>query len=111
MDSKQENESQAPKTAGELIDESRRIISARGAIYGHNFYTMDRTARMRSAMSGFPETRHKVAIDYALGKLARIAETEGSRNRDSYIDALCYIAIAYEMAVADPYDFYDDDQS
>ena len=87
------------KPAIELLDESCRIIGTRGKVYGDYIDTMDRTARLRCAMFGFPETSHKVAIDYVLGKLARIAKTKGPGNRDSYLDAICYLAIAYEASV------------
>lgn len=99
MDSRQGRKFEIMKPAIELLDESHGIIAARGQVYGDNLDTMDRTARLRSAMFGFSETSHKVAIDYVLGKLARIAKTQGPGNRDSYLDAICYLAIAYAAAV------------
>ena len=64
VDSRQERKFEIMKPAIELLDESHGIIAARGQVYGDNLDTMDRTARLRSAMFGFPETSHKVAIDY-----------------------------------------------
>jgi len=101
VDLRQERNSEILREAIELIDESHRVIAARGEIYGSYLDTMDRTARLRSSMHGVPETAHKVAIDYVLGKLARIAKTQGPRNRDSYLDSICYLAISYAIATAE----------
>lgn len=107
MDSKQENELPRTITANEVLDEARRIKQDRGRLYGHPYIQMDRAARMASVVLGTPISADQVALFYAIGKLSRIAETPGSRNRDSYIDAVAYIALALELATTDPLDFDD----
>lgn len=111
MDSKQENELPKTITAREVLDDANRVRQDRGRVYGHPYIQMDRAARIASATLGIPITPDQVALFYACGKLSRIAETAGARNRDSYVDACAYIALALELATTDPLDFYDDDQS
>lgn len=108
MDSKQERE--VPKTikAQEVLDDAQAIRQNRGAIYGDPYLQMDRCAKLWTAYLGVPITAHDVAIIYALGKFSRIAETQGSRNRDSYTDIASYSALALQLATTDPYDAYDE---
>jgi hypothetical protein len=102
-------EKDSPKTisAKELLDEANSVRQQRGAIYGHPYENMRTTAQLVGAYLGFPVSPDQMAVILSLVKIARIAQTPGHRNKDSYLDGIAYLAIAAECSTTDPYEFDD----
>jgi hypothetical protein len=85
--------------ANELLTESTRLLYDRGLQYGDPTANHIRIAQLWSAYLGYRIEPHEVAICMALVKISRIAEQ--ATNRDSYADALSYMAIAGHIALTD----------
>ena len=85
--------------ANELLTESTRLLYDRGLQYGDPTANHIRIAQLWSAYLGYRIEPHEVAICMALVKISRIAEQ--STHRDSYADALSYLAISGHIALTD----------
>ena len=85
--------------ANELLTESTKLLYDRGLQYGDPTANHIRIAQLWSAYLGYRIEPHEVAICMALVKISRIAE-QGT-HRDSYADALSYMAIAGHIALTD----------
>lgn len=85
--------------ANELLTESTKLLYDRGLQYGDPTANHIRIAQLWSAYLGYRLEPHEVAICMALVKISRIAEQ--ATNRDSYADALSYIAISGHIALTD----------
>jgi hypothetical protein len=85
--------------ANELLTESTKLLYDRGLQYGDPTANHIRIAQLWSAYLGYRIEPHEVAICMALVKISRIAEQ--STNRDSYADALSYLAISGHIALTD----------
>lgn len=83
-----------------ILDEVKAIISERGQSYGNgiedNFRTISIIAR---AATGHRIEPHDVAMFMVALKIARIKQDV--TKRDSYIDAIAYLAFAAEIAEAE----------
>lgn len=97
--------------AAKLLSEANAVRQERGAIYGHPYINMERTAELVSAYLGTYVAPDQMAIILALVKIARIAETSGYRNKDSYLDGISYLAIAGECSTFDKWDIDDSKSS
>jgi hypothetical protein len=85
--------------ANELLTESTKLLYDRGLQYGDPTANHIRIAQLWSAYLGYRIEPHEVAICMALVKISRIAEQ--STHRDSYADALSYLAISGHIALTD----------
>ena len=85
--------------ANELLAESTKLLYQRGLQYGEPTANHIRIAQLWSAYLNRGVEPHEVAICMALVKISRISEQ--STNRDSYADALSYLAIAGHIALTD----------
>jgi hypothetical protein len=105
-----ENNSSKIIQAKELLDEASRVRDQRGSIYGDAYENMRTTADLVSAYLGVSITADQMAIILALVKIARLKQTAGYVNRDSYLDCIAYLAIAGEASTHNPldsdYDYY-----
>lgn len=93
--------------ASELLTEANTVRQERGLVYGHPYYNMDTTAKLVSAYLHTYVTPDQMAVVLSLVKIGRLAQTAGSLNRDSYVDAIGYLAIAGECSTYQTY--LDDD--
>jgi hypothetical protein len=82
-----------------ILDEAKEIISERGADYGGFENNFDRISRLASISTGLNISGYEVALIMVALKLARIRQAP--RKRDSYIDAIAYLAFAAELIGAD----------
>ncbi len=85
--------------ANELLTESTKLLYDRGLQYGDPTANHIRIAQLWSAYLNRGIEPHEVAICMALVKISRIAEQ--STHRDSYADALSYLAISGHIALTD----------
>ena len=85
--------------ANELLTESTKLLYTRGLQYGEPTANHIRIAQLWSAYLGRGIEPHEVAICMALVKVSRLAEQ--STHRDSYADAISYLAIAGHIAITD----------
>ena len=85
--------------ANELLTESTKLLYDRGLQYGDPTANHIRIAQLWSAYLGNRIEPHEVAICMALVKISRIAEQ--ATHRDSYADALAYMAISGHIALTD----------
>jgi hypothetical protein len=85
--------------ANELLTESTKLLYDRGLQYGDPTANHIRIAQLWSAYLGYRIEPHEAAICMALVKISRIAEQ--ATHRDSYADALSYLAISGHIALTD----------
>jgi hypothetical protein len=85
--------------ANELLTESTRLLYDRGLQYGDPTANHIRIAQLWSAYLNRGVEPHEVAVCMALVKISRISEQ--ATHRDSYADALAYMAIAGHIALTD----------
>ena len=85
--------------ANELLTESTKLLYDRGLQYGDPTANHIRISQLWSAYLGYRVEPHEVAICMSLVKISRIAE-QGTY-RDSYADAISYMAIAGHIALTD----------
>jgi hypothetical protein len=85
--------------ANELLTESTKLLYDRGLQYGDPTANHIRIAQLWSAYLGYRIEPHEVAICMALVKISRIAEQ--STHRDSYADAISYLAISGHISITD----------
>ena len=85
--------------ANDILDEAKDLIQDRGKDYGFAALNHLRIAKLWSAYLERNIEPHEVAICMALVKISRIAEQ--STHRDSYADALSYLAISGHIALTD----------
>jgi hypothetical protein len=85
--------------ANEILDEAKNLILDRGADYGSPAINHLRISQYWSTYLERHIEPHEVAICMALVKISRIAEQ--ATHRDSYADALSYIAISGHIALTD----------
>jgi hypothetical protein len=97
--------------AKELLDEASRVRDQRGSIYGDAYENMRTTAELVSAYLGIKIEADQMAIILSLVKIARLKQTAGYLNRDSYLDCIAYLAIAGEASTHNPMEREDDDNS
>jgi len=83
------------KATKALID-AIDIMQNRGAIYGHPKINQGRISARLSNLFDFPITDAQACLAMVEVKLSRIQET--ASHVDSYVDAICYLAIALELA-------------
>jgi hypothetical protein len=83
------------KATKALID-AIDIMQDRGRIYGHPKINQGRIASRLSNLFDFPISDSQAALAMVEVKLSRIQET--ASHVDSYVDAICYLAIALELA-------------
>jgi hypothetical protein len=93
--------------AKELLNEASRVREERGAVYGNAYQNMATTAELVSAYLGINVAPDQMAIILTLVKIARLKQTSGYLNRDSYLDAISYLGIAGECSTADPNGIHD----
>jgi hypothetical protein len=103
-DIKMENDSSKIIQAKELLDEASRVRDQRGSIYGDAYENMRTTAELVSAYLGIKIEADQMAIILSLVKIARLKQTAGYLNRDSYLDCIAYLAIAGEASTHNPVD-------
>ena len=99
-----ENDLNRTIKASELLNEASRVRNERGAVYGDAYDNMRTTAELVSAYLGVSITADQMAIILALVKIARLKQTPGFDNRDSYLDCIAYLAIAGEASTHNPVD-------
>jgi hypothetical protein len=85
--------------ANELLTESTKLLYDRGLQYGDPTANHIRIAQLWSAYLNRGVEPHEVAVCMALVKISRISEQ--ATHRDSYADALAYMAIAGHIALTD----------
>ena len=85
--------------ANELLTESTKLLYDRGLQYGDPTANHIRISQLWSAYLGYRIEPHEVAICMSLVKISRLAE-QGT-HRDSYADAISYMAIAGHIALTD----------
>jgi 5,10-methenyltetrahydromethanopterin hydrogenase len=109
-DTKMESNLNRTILASELLSEASRVRDERGAVYGNAYENMRTTADLVSAYLGVSITADQMAIILALVKIARLKQTPGFDNRDSYLDCIAYLSIAGEASTHNPmdsdYDYY-----
>jgi hypothetical protein len=85
-----------------VLDEAKAIISERGEDYdaiGSFEQNFDRISRLACIATGMNISGYEVALIMVCLKLARIRQSP--RKRDSYIDAIAYLAFAAELIEAE----------
>lgn len=85
--------------SGDILELAHDTIFRRGALYGHYADNLANIARMWSAYLNQDVTPDQVARLFALAKICRSIET--SDHLDNDLDAVCYLAIAGELAGAE----------
>jgi hypothetical protein len=90
--------------AKELLDEASRVQEQRGEVYGDAYENMRTTGIMVGAYLGIDLTADQMAMVQAIVKIARLKQTAGYLNRDSYLDCIAYLAIAGEASTHNPVD-------
>jgi len=81
--------------ATEALINAIDIMQDRGAIYGHPRINQGRIAERLSCLFEQKVTDSQAALAMVEVKLSRIQET--ASHVDSYIDAICYLAIALQL--------------
>jgi hypothetical protein len=85
--------------ANELLTESTKLLYDRGLQYGDPTANHIRIAQLWSAYLNRGIEPHEVAICMALVKVSRLSEQ--ATHKDSYADAISYMAIAGHIALTD----------
>jgi hypothetical protein len=85
--------------ANELLTESTRLLYDRGLQYGDPTANHIRISQLWSAYLNRGIEPHEVAICMALVKVSRLSEQ--ATHKDSYADAIAYMAIAGHIALTD----------
>lgn len=80
----------------ELLKEAAEILGARGQQYGDITPSFNRAASAISMLTRCETLDYEVALQMLGVKLSRIANDP--LHRDSYIDAINYLVIAYSLA-------------
>jgi hypothetical protein len=83
----------------DILDEAKEIIGERGADYGGFENNFDRISRLACIATGLNISAYEIALIMVCLKLARIRQAP--RKRDSYIDAIAYLAFAAEIIGAE----------
>ena len=88
------------------LDQARKIFAQRGAEYGNVYDMHDQIAQIASLVLGRPFTAHDIAMLMVCVKLARLSHEPA--HRDSYVDAINYMAFAGSFALTEkePGDVY-----
>jgi hypothetical protein len=92
---------------GEILDRARRLTEGeRSALYGEPKENFQRTAELFNALAlrrRWPLTPADAALAMLANKLARFADWSGDprAHEDTFVDAAAYLAIAYELLVAE----------
>ena len=86
--------------AGEILELAHDTIFRRGALYGHYSDNLGRIAGLWSIYLDQDINSHQVARLFALAKIARSMESADYLDND--LDAVCYLAIAAELADGKP---------
>ena len=82
------------------LEEAAKLTAGdRDATYGPPVENMQRTADIFNAVTGRDLTATDVALMMVSVKLARL--NPSPTHRDSHVDAMAYLGIAFECAVAD----------
>jgi len=85
--------------ATEALINAIDIMQDRGRVYGHPRINQGRIAARLSNLLDSPITDFQAALAMVEVKLSRIQETPS--HVDSYQDAICYLAIALELATTE----------
>ncbi len=91
-----ENDSVKGIRSADILELAHDTIFRRGALYGHYADNLERIALLWSAYLDTDITSHQVARLFALAKIARSYESPDHLDND--LDAVCYLAIAGELA-------------
>jgi hypothetical protein len=86
-------------SANDFTKRAEELLDIRGQHYGDPVVNHLRIAQLWGAYFGRGIEPHEVAICMALVKLSRVAEQ--ATHKDSYEDAIAYLAIAGHIATAD----------
>lgn len=81
----------------ELLEEAAKILKERGKQYGDLIPSFNRAANMVTTLTKTETEDYEVAFQLLGVKLARI--TNDPTHRDSYIDAINYLVIAFTLAL------------
>ena len=81
--------------ATEALINAIDIMQDRGKLYGHSKINFARQSARFSSLLDYPVTDAQAALLMVEVKLARI--TESPSHLDSYLDAICYLAISIEL--------------
>ena len=82
--------------SGEILELAHDTIFRRGALYGHYADNLERIAGLWSIYLNQDISADQVARCFALTKIAR--SVESADHLDNDLDAVCYLAIAGELA-------------
>lgn len=83
---------------GDILELAHDTLFRRGALYGHYADNLARIAGLWSIYLNQDITSDQVARCFALTKIAR--SIESADHLDNDLDAICYLAIAGELAGA-----------
>lgn len=83
-------------SAKAILDNAADILDERGLDYGHPAINIKRISELWSSYFGREIDPLDVCICMGLVKISRLAE---SPKRDSFVDAVSYLALAGEMAI------------
>jgi hypothetical protein len=92
--------------AKDILTDAIDTISDRGLEYGHPAINIKRISELWSSYFGREIDPLDVCICMGLLKISRICETP---SRDSFVDAVSYLALAGEMAVGTDWADYGKD--
>ena len=103
-----EHDFSKPRTLrGEILDRARRLTEGeRSALYGEPKENFRLTAEIFNALAPqrrWPLTPGDVALVMVANKLARFVTWRGDprAHEDTFVDAAAYLAIVYELRVAE----------
>ena len=83
-----------------LLEEAASLTSGdRERAYGEPVGNMQQIADIYNAITGQAVSARDVALLHIATKLARLSKN--APHRDSYVDGMAYLGIAYECALAD----------
>lgn len=84
----------------DCLQEAIRLTTGdRRADYGEPVANHARIAGLTALLTGLPTTARQAALAHVATKLARLSHAP--LHRDSYVDAMAYLGIAYECALAE----------
>lgn len=86
-------------SVNDFLAKADHLLEIRGLKYGEPTGNHMRIAQLWGAYLGYPVEPHEVAVCMALVKISRIHEQ--ADHKDSYEDAIAYMAIAGHIATAD----------
>lgn len=88
------------RLATDVLEEALRILKERHEIYGPAHQHYEDLARFQNAYYMVERTARDVVLQNVLEKLDRVRRTdsEGETFRDSIVDAINYLAIAWECS-------------